>query len=97
VNCNIIRGNICTKEVEWGGSSGSHTPTAVDMGDIATLFGINGLTQNRLVGVYIYNTLLTPASNLITGCFGNHLYVASTQNCNRTSPIQATIAYVKET
>ncbi len=93
MNCNIIQGNIKIKLATFGGSSGEHSTTAVNYGNIATLTGITGLTNRNIVSIEIINTILTPASIMICSLYNNDLYIACNQTCTRSSEIVLKIAY----
>jgi len=89
----IIPNATKIKIVEIGGSSGSHNTTAVNMGNIATLTGITGLTDRNIISMEIINTILSPASILLGSLYNNDLYIAANQSCTRSSTISLKVTY----
>ena len=56
------------------------TPTAVNIGEIAYLSSVIGLTQDKICGIMAYQNSLSPAANIVFGFYNDNLYIASTQN-----------------
>jgi hypothetical protein len=94
MDCNLMPPKVKTVSIEFGGVSGNHSQTAVSYGSLSSLTGITDLTQDRIVGIFCYQTNLTPASVLALGCYDNNLYAAASQTCVRNGTIKATIAYI---
>lgn len=74
-------------------SSGSFTPTAVNKGLISDIFGIPGLTQDRVVSIMAMQGALNPASNFIFGMYSNYLYVSTTINTTLSGTVTLTLLY----
>lgn len=94
MNCILIPPNVKTVTIEFGGASGNHSQTAVSYGSLSSLTGITDLTQDRIVGIFCFQTNLTPASVIMFGCYNDNLYAAASQTCVRNGTIKATIAYI---
>ena len=62
-------------------SLGSLSQTSVSIGNIATVTGVSGLTQDRVVSIVFSQTALTPASNALAGMYNDDIYIAATQSC----------------
>lgn len=88
----IPSGNIKTKQVSFG-TSGTLTPTAVNYGHVATLFGVPNLTQDDVLSVMAVQTTLTPASCLVFSMYSNNLFVAATQNTTLSGSITVNVVY----
>lgn len=76
------------------GNNNSFTPTAVNYGHIATLTGVTGLSQDKVVGITVMQASLTPASNLIFGFYNSNLYIAASQSCTMSGSMTLNVTYI---
>lgn len=71
----------------------SLSPTSRNIGHIATLSGISGLTQDKVFQLTMYQAALAPASLMWGGLYDSYLYVAASQSCTLATDVTVNMIY----